>query len=232
MHKYKYLFFDIDHTIWDFEANSAATLKEMYDNLELEKSGVPSFNDFDNTYHEINDKMWARFRNGYISREDLRWKRMWKTLLHFEIYNVTLAKEMSEMYLEILPTKNLVFPHAESMLTYCKEKKYEMHLITNGFELTQIQKLKNSGLHSFFDKLITSEKAMSMKPHKEIFEYALTQTGASHHESIMIGDALDIDIAGAMNIGMAQIFFNPKKTSHDAKPTYEINCLSEIMNIL
>lgn len=232
MSEVKYLFFDLDHTLWDFEANSIATLSRLYNETALQQKGVESFDDFNTVYHEINDKLWEQFRNGLMSREDLRWKRMWKTLLHYNVYDTDLAKEMSEKYLEILPTQNTVFPYATEVLQYCKDKNYELHLITNGFELTQIQKLKNSNLDVFFDKMITSEKAMSMKPHNGIFEYAFTETGAASHNSIMIGDALDIDILGAMNVGMAQIFFNPKKISHEQKPTFEINCLSEIKNIL
>ncbi len=232
MAEIKYLFFDIDHTLWDFETNSISTLNDLYNEAGLSEKGIHSFDDFNEVYHTINDKLWESFRNGLINREDLRWKRMWQTLLHYNIYNVPLAKEMSERYLEILPTKNMVFPFATDILQYCKNKSYELHLITNGFELTQVQKLKNSNLDIYFDKMITSEKAMSMKPHAGIFEYAFARTGAENHNSMMIGDALDVDILGAMNMGMAQIFFNPKKISHNEKPTYEINCLSEIKTIL
>ena len=228
----QYLFFDLDHTIWDFEANSVSTLQELYHVSALAEKGVHDFENFNFVYHEINDRLWDSFRKGILSREDLRWKRMWQTLLHYNIYDVPLAKMMSEKYLEILPTKNNIFPYSIEVLQYCKDKNYELHLITNGFELTQIQKLKNSNLDTFFDQMITSEKAMSMKPHPGIFEYAFAQTGASSHNSIMIGDALDVDILGAQQVGMQQIYFNPKKISHNENPTYEINCLSEIKRIL
>ncbi|MBK7691098.1 MAG: noncanonical pyrimidine nucleotidase, YjjG family [Bacteroidetes bacterium] len=228
----KYLFFDLDHTLWDFETNSVSTLSDLHKESQLDEKGIPSFDDFNAVYHSINDRLWEEFRKGLLSREDLRWKRMWQTLLHYGIYDVPLAKEMSEKYLEILPTKNSVFPYTVEVLQYCKDKKYEMHLITNGFELTQNQKLKNANLDVFFDKMITSEQAMSMKPHAGIFEYAFNQTGATCHNSLMIGDALEIDIAGAMNVGMSQIFFNPKKIPHNHQPTYEIHCLSEIKTIL
>mgnify|MGYP000851730247 FL=1 len=228
----KYLFFDLDHTLWDFETNSVDTLNDLHKASALEEKGITSFEDFNTVYHTINDRLWNDFRMGLMSREDLRWKRMWQTLLHYGIYNVPLAKEMSEKYLEILPTKNSVFPYTMEVLQYCKNKNYEMHLITNGFELTQNQKLKNAQLDGFFEKMITSEQAMIMKPHAGIFEYAFKQTGASSHNSMMIGDALEIDIAGAMNVGMSQIFFNPKKIQHNHQPTYEIHCLSEIKKIL
>lgn len=230
--KYKNLFFDIDHTLWDFEKNSFITLQEVYQRLNLHSFGIESFEVFEPVYYEINNKMWDRFRKGFLSREDLRWKRMWQSLLYFGIYNTQLAKDMSELYLEILPTQKNLFPYTIETLDYCRKKGYRMHLITNGFEKTQIQKLQNAQIFDYFEVLITSEMAMSMKPHKEIFNYALYQSKADVESSLMIGDALDIDILGARQIGMAQMFFNPNKISHQEKPTYEIECLSEIQSIL
>lgn len=232
MSKYKTLFFDLDHTLWDFEKNSVATLQVLYDETGLAQRGVAAFDDFNTVYHEINDKLWDRFRRGFLSREDLRWKRMMQTLVHYRIHDEPLARLMSERYLEILPTQTHLFPHCHDMLAYCVERNYGMHLITNGFELTQQQKLRNASIDTYFDRMITSEQAMSMKPQREIFEYALRATGASAAESLMIGDALDVDVLGAAQIGMDQVFFNPKGTPHNDTPTYEINCLSAMYTIV
>ena len=232
MSSYKYLFFDIDHTLWDFETNSVNTLKALYQEAKLIDRGIEDFEDFNVIYHEINDKLWARFRKGQLSRQDLRWKRMWQTLVHYKVNNEELARQMSERYLEILPTQCTLFPFAKEVLDYCAAKGYEMHLITNGFELTQNLKLKNAAIDHYFDQMITSELAMSMKPHKEIFDYAFAATGASARQSLMIGDALDVDILGGQNAGMDQVFFNPNRLSHQDKPTYEIFCLSELKDIL
>jgi putative hydrolase of the HAD superfamily len=157
---------------------------------------------------------------------------MFQTLVHYRIPNETLAVAMSERYLEILPTKTNVFPHAIELLAFCQSKNYELHLITNGFEETQKMKLKNSGMSSFFDQMITSEAAMSMKPNKEIFEFAFQQTGAQANNSLMIGDALDVDILGASHVGMDSVFFNPNKLPHQDQATYEIQSLSELIPIL
>ncbi len=231
-YQYEYLFFDIDHTLWDFEKNSYETLQDLYQQLHLNELGIPTFIEFEAVYHQINATMWERFRKGFMTRNDLRWKRMWQTLLHFNIYNTELAKEMSDLYLKILPTKKELFPHAKSTLDYCKQKGYQMHLITNGFEATQIQKLKNASIEHYFDELITSEMAMSIKPQKAIFDFALKKTNASVEKSLMIGDALEIDIQGAMNVGMSQVFFNPTGIQHSFKPTYEIHCLADLKNFL
>ncbi|MEZ5047006.1 MAG: YjjG family noncanonical pyrimidine nucleotidase [Chitinophagaceae bacterium] len=230
--KYTHLFFDLDHTLWDFEKNSLHSLQVVYEQCELATKGINSFQEFNEIYQDINHRLWARFRNGYIKREELRWKRMWQTLIHFRILDKALAEQMSELYLDVLPTQNHLFPYAIEALAYCQSQSYEMHIITNGFEKTQIQKLKNAKLQPYFKEIITSEMAMSIKPQKEIFEYAMKKTKAEANQSIMIGDALDIDILGAKNVAMDQIFFNPNKVAHSDNPTYEIHCLSMLKDIL
>jgi putative hydrolase of the HAD superfamily len=137
---------------------------------------------------------------------------------------------MSSAYLEILPTQTTLMPYAKELLEHCKGR-YTLHLITNGFETTQWQKLQYSGIASYFDQVITSEKCDRPKPHKEIFEFALTASGAQAEHSVMMGDALDIDILGAYNAGWDQVYYNPLKIVHDRKPTYEVSCWSEAMEI-
>lgn len=227
---YKHLFFDLDHTLWDFNKNSEATLRRLYEEYDLGSLGITDFDAFYTQYNIHNDKLWDRFRKGFIKREELRWKRVWLTLLDFKIGDTALSHELSTAYLEILPTQGLLIPHAKEVLEHCKDK-YVMHLITNGFESTQWMKLQYSGLIGYFGQMITSEKSNSMKPHREIFEYALQSTGATAKESIMIGDALEIDILGAINIGMDQVYYNPEKEKHDRKPTYEVHHLSELLTI-
>lgn len=228
--KYKHLFFDLDHTLWDFDRNSEMTLRGLYDEYDLASLGITDFDQFFRTYNAHNDRLWERFRSGFIRREELRWKRLWYTLLDFKIGDTNLAYELSAAYLELLPTQTLLLPHAKELLEYCKDN-YTMHLITNGFETTQWQKLQFSGIAGYFNEVITSEKSNSLKPHKEIFEYALNATGATATESIMIGDAIDIDILGAINAGWDQVYFNPKQLPHNRKPTYEIQQLNELMEV-
>lgn len=228
--QYKHLFFDLDHTLWDFNRNSQNTLKQLYDEYDLTSRGVPGFAAFMETYTAHNDRMWERFRKGFIKREELRWKRVWLTLLDFKVTDTALAYEMSAAYLEILPTQTVLMPFAKDLLEHCRDR-YTIHLITNGFETTQWQKLQYSGIASYFSEVITSEKSNSMKPYREIFDYALQTAGACAEESIMIGDAIDIDVLGAINAGWDQVYYNPDKIVHDRKPTYEVGCLSEVMKI-
>ncbi len=229
--KYKHLFFDLDHTLWDFDKNSETTLRILYDEFLLTSFGIDDFSTFYKHYSRHNDRMWERFRKGQMRREELRWKRMWHTLLEFKIADTTLAHQLSERYLELLPIQTALTPHAKEILDHCKGR-YQMHLITNGFETTQWQKLRNAQLESYFEEVITSETSNSLKPHKEIFDYALSKTGATIEESLMIGDALEIDILGAQQAGWDQVYYNPYKQAHQRKPTYEITCWKELIPLL
>jgi putative hydrolase of the HAD superfamily len=231
--KYKHVFFDLDHTLWDFETNSKETLYDLYHELELASLGVTTFEHFHLTYHYHNNIFWDRFRKGYITREELRWKRMWRTLLDYKLPNESLARQMSERYLEILPTKKNLFHDTLEVLDYLKGKQYPMHLITNGFEKTQMAKLANSGIRDYFTHVFTSEAAGIMKPHLAIFEFALRTAGAEATSSIMIGDTLDADIEGGNKAGMDTVYFNPAEpASGNIVPTYVIQNLGELKKIL
>ena len=229
--QYKHIFFDLDHTLWDFEKNSEATMRQLYKEYDLAGRGIADFDTLFKAYNVHNDKLWDRYRKGYIKREELRWKRMWLMLLDFKIADTTLANELSVAYLEILPTQTLLTPSSKEVLEHCKDK-YTLHLITNGFETTQRLKLQYSGIARYFTHLVTSEKSNAMKPKREIFDYALKLAGTNTNECIMIGDALEIDILGARLAGWDQIYYNPARIPHNQQPTYEIFHMEELLGIL
>ena len=231
MNKYQHLYFDLDHTLWDFDKNAKVTLTEVYSAFELDKKVDAAFDDFYQKYLFHNQVLWERYHKGFINAEDLKWKRMWRTLLDYKIADELLAKDLSGKFLEILPTQKEVFPHTFEILDYLTQKNYRLHLITNGFEKTQWSKLKNSGLDKYFEHVITSEKSKSVKPKKEIFDYALDIAGADISKSIMIGDNLEADIQGAMNAGMDSIFVNHINATTEIKPTYIVTHLKELEDI-
>lgn len=226
--KYKHLFFDLDHTLWDFDTNSRQTLEELYFTFQLEQKGVKNFDLLHKRYLFHSDLLWALYRNGDLHVDDLRWKRMWLTLIDFNIENESLAREMGAQFLKLLPDRKTLFPHAIEMLQYLSEKRYKLHLITNGFEITQHNKLKNSGLDRFFIKVITSENSNSIKPNREIFDYACTLAKARCHECIMIGDSIEADIMGAINAGIDQVYVNHLNVKTHIQPTYTVYSLKEL----
>ncbi len=229
--RYHHLFFDLDHTLWDFDSNSREALQDIYLSLSLQQAGVSDFAIFHTNYLIHNDRLWDKYRNGKIKVEELRWKRMWLSLLDFKVSDEALARKMGIAFLEALPTKTLLFPDTEYILRYLSSKNYHLHLITNGFEKTQHQKLKSAGIESFFNEVITSEGSNSLKPHPEIFEYALMKTGAAKKESIMIGDTPEVDILGAINAGIDQVYVNHIRNPEPVKATYTVTSLKELETI-
>lgn len=229
--KYSHLFFDLDHTLWDFDKNALDTLKEIYEIFELEAKGVLPFDEFYHRYLYHNRILWDRYEKGYITNEELKWKRMWRALLDFKIGDDKLAKDMSALFLEILPGKKKVFDYTFEILDYLENKEYRLHLITNGFNQTQHKKLESSGLSRYFEHVITSESSNSVKPKREIFEFAVNKAGCKMNSCIMIGDNLNADIIGAQEAGMDTIFANHVNAPCHLTPTYIIRHLQELEEI-
>ena len=228
---YKDLFFDLDHTIWDFELNSKETLWDLHLKYELEAKGIHDFDVFYSQYSVHNHRLWDRYTKGFIKQEELRWKRIYLSLLDYKIADEALSKEMSVDYLDILPNKKNLFPYTIEILDYLKNKDYKMHLITNGFESVQFKKIKNSNLADYFTEVITSEASNSLKHNKEIFDYALKACNAKLETSIMIGDNESADIQGAINVGMDSIFVNHLQIQPTVPATHTITHLKELENI-
>ena len=226
--QYRHLFFDLDHTLWDFETNSKETLNDLYHNNQLINRGVTDFESFFAQYTHHNHRLWDRYTKGFIKQDELRWKRMWLALLEFKIADEPLAKKLSVEFLNILPSKKRLFPYTIEILNYLQNKNYVLHLVTNGFESVQHNKLRESNLTSYFNQVITSEASNSLKPHKEIFDFALLKAGANLAESIMIGDNQAADIQGGINAGMDTIFVNHLKIVPTVKATYTIEHLKEL----
>lgn len=230
--KYRHLFFDLDHTLWDFETNAKQAMEEIYQTLSLSDKGIPDFDAFYDRYSYHNHRLWDRYTKGFIKQDELRWKRMWLALLDFKLADEPLSRRMAAEFLELLPTKNTLFPYTVEILQYLQEKNYRMHLVTNGFEKVQYGKIRQANLAGFFDQVITSEASNSLKPNREIFEYAFSKAGAQATESIMIGDNQDADIEGGKNAGMDTIFVNHLHVKPYTKPTYIVYHLKELENIL
>jgi putative hydrolase of the HAD superfamily len=228
---YKHLFFDLDHTLWDFETNAKEVLFELYNMNGLAERGVTDFDYFFERYSYHNNRLWDRYTKGFIKQEELRWKRMWLALLDFKIADDMLSRLMAVQFLERLPFRKNLFPYTTEILEYLQNKGYKLHLVTNGFEKIQHSKLSSSNLKDYFIEIITSEASNSLKPNKEIFEYALNKTAAKKEESIMIGDNLDADIRGAINAGLDTVFVNHLNIQPHIQATYMVHHLKELEGI-
>jgi len=230
MKKYKHLFFDIDKTLWDYESNVREILLDLYNKWKLKNLSV-DYDKFLNDFKKYNDLLWTKFQRNQIKKDILRDRRFYLTLKKSGITNAELTKHLSDDYIEISPNKTNLYPEVTDTLEYLK-RKYRLHIITNGFNEIQYKKLKNSGIQHFFEKIVTSENSGAQKPNYKIFEYAITSLNAKKTESLMIGDDWEIDILGAKDYGLDQVYFNPKKLKHKGESTYEINNIGELKKIL
>lgn len=227
---YRHIFFDLDNTLWNYNGNSADAIKDLLKKYKLEDK-IGQADDFIKVYQEINTDLWDLYRRGLMKKEVLRTERFLVTLEKFGIHDFDLAEMIGIEYLDISPSKTKVFEHTTEVLNYLK-RKYKLYILSNGFTDTQYKKMKNSGILGFFEDVFTSEKTGSSKPSEGIFRYALHHVSATPDDSLMIGDELEIDILGARNFGMDQVYFNPSGKPHNEKITFEITSLDELLKIL
>jgi putative hydrolase of the HAD superfamily len=230
LNRYKNIYFDLDNTLWDFGTNAREAFKEIFETYQLWDK-ISDFEKFISAFTFNNEQLWEKYRQGQIQKEPLRIERFNLTLKQLDIRDNFLSKQISEAYLELVPQKSNLVSNAYEVLDYLKSK-YSLFILTNGFHDTQNAKLINSGIQHYFSGMFTSEDARWSKPDRRFFAYALKSVNAKKSESIMVGDDLHVDIAGAKNFGMDQVFYNRKMISHQMKITYEIKELKELMLIL
>ena len=226
-HKVQHIFFDLDHTLWDFEKNSGATFKSIFEELNFEFS----LEQFLDLYNPINHFYWKHYRENRISEVELRYLRLKKTFEAMEVPSTAaIIDRVSELYIQQLSKHTELFEGTVSVLEYLSSK-YTLHIITNGFEHVQQRKLENSGIAQFFKIVLTAEKIGFKKPHPTIFISALKKAEVLPEHAMMIGDSLEADIQGALKLGMQAIHFNShKETCHEE--CLIIDQLSDLTNLL
>lgn len=224
----KHIFFDLDHTIWDFDRNAEETLMELFEHYKLPELGLASPQNFIQTYTENNHLLWAEYHLGKITKETLRAERFSKTFIQLGVNPELISHQFEEDYVRISPTKTNLFEGSEKVLAYL-QKKYHLHIISNGFKETTLTKMDRSGLNPYFENVIISEDVGVNKPDRRVFEYALAKAGATKDESIMIGDSIEADIRGAQDFGMRAIFFNPLNRDKPEDVVWEITHLEELL---
>lgn len=202
-----HIFFDLDRTLWDFDANVDITLREMFYRYGLDKF-IDKPETFIAEYQFQNNRYWDLYIDGKITKKHLRTVRYQKTLEVFGIKNKPMAFQMGMDYINLSPLQKAVFPDTHQTLDYLKEK-YTLHIITNGFEEVQTVKVKSAGIDHYFANLITSEKAGALKPHRKIFDYSMKISGATPAQCLMVGDEPEKDVKGATDVGMQAVYFNP-----------------------
>jgi len=203
---YKYVFIDLDDTLWDFHSNAKSSLQEIYEDKNLGQY-FDSFEQYFSLYAKRNIELWEEYGKGTISKEELSLERFRHPLIQVGVDNSALAEQIGRDYLDLLPTRTALMPYAKELLDYLYPK-YPLTIISNGFIEVQYKKLQSCNLEHYFAHIVLSEAAKALKPDKRIFEYALQLNEAKACEAIMIGDSYEADICGARNAGIDQVYFS------------------------
>ncbi|WP_205729745.1 YjjG family noncanonical pyrimidine nucleotidase [Flavobacterium bernardetii] len=228
MNEIKHIFFDLDHTLWDFEKNSALAFEKIFHELNLDIDSQ----EFITTYNPINVAYWKLYERNEIDQESLRTNRL-KDAFEAINYEVTLEEinTISNLFIDYLTTNNHLIDGTIETLEYLKDN-YKLHIITNGFSFAQEAKLQKSNLAAYFVTVTNSELSGHKKPHQNIFQYALSLANASKNQSIMVGDSIEADVLGAMNFGMKAVYFNPANEHVSHEQIIQIQKLTQLKNIL
>ncbi|MBN8822277.1 MULTISPECIES: YjjG family noncanonical pyrimidine nucleotidase [unclassified Spirosoma] len=228
---YKHLFFDLDHTLWDFDRNSAECITELFDTFRLADLGIESAAEFSRHFIAVNRKLWADYDKNLIEHSYIRQHRFPMVFRALGVDESAVQADLNAEYLKLLPYKPHLLESARDILDYL-HGRYVMHIITNGFAEIQAIKMNSSDIAHYFVNVITSEKANAKKPDPRVFEYAMAISGTTAAESLMIGDNYEADILGAKSVGIDTLFYNPAGISVADKPTYEICHWNELRAIL
>ena len=226
--KFKYILFDLDRTLWDFDTNARNNISRLLLKYNL---NIEDHSQFYKLYDKINHILWSAYEKGEISKDFLRGERFYRTFLEYNIDNRELSEVFGEEYLDTMPEQTVLMPGAYELLSKLYDKGVKMAIISNGFKEVQYRKLMNSGISRFFKAVIISEEVGFHKPSPLIFKAALEALNAEKERTLMVGDDIANDIEGAQIFGIKQYFYNYKGVNCEAGPTYESDSLSGILEL-
>lgn len=231
MKTYQHIFFDLDHTLWDYDRNVSESLSELYELYALQERGIPSFEQFIASFHHVNKQFWDLYNEGEIEKNYLRKERFRRVFFHAGAQESAVPLSFEEDFIHRTSSKPHVFPYSKEILGYL-QKKYRLHVITNGFSESQTRKMSSSGLDVFFELVVTSETIGYKKPDPRIFHFAMDQLNTRPEYCLMIGDNPSSDILGAQRADIDQVHFNPEGRVTEINPTYSITHLQELEGLL
>lgn len=228
---YKNIFFDLDDTLWAFSLNARDTYEEMYRKYGYDRY-FDSFDHYYSLYLRRNQELWVEYADGKVTKEELNRQRYLYPLESVGVCDSALAKAYEKDALATMPAKRKLMPHAREVLDYLSAK-YNLYILSNGFKELQFHKMRSSGIDRYFKKVVLSDDIGILKPWPEIFHFALSATQSELHESLMIGDSWESDVAGAAGVGMHQVFYNLSgRMDLPFAPTYQITDLKELLDLL
>ncbi|MBQ6955013.1 MAG: YjjG family noncanonical pyrimidine nucleotidase [Bacteroidales bacterium] len=235
------LLFDLDRTLWDFDGNADCTYRAMFGQFGIGQLCHVDYDTFHDRYKQINDVLWEAYRNGTVTKEQLSLRRFSLTLGSFGCNHespeiIKLSLQMADYYVEQGVRQTRLMPGARNLLEWLGERcnQFSLSVITNGFSEAQLPKMRTSGIDRYFSHFFLSEDLGFMKPDRRFFEAVLQKLAVPPKQCLVIGDDYKVDIAGAMSVGIPQVWYNPRSlplAAGDTPPTYEITDLSECVNL-
>lgn len=226
---YSHFLIDWDHTIWDFERCSRETLNEMHIRFALQGMTADEFYE---VFSAINHELWIHLGQGRINKNQLREIRLERTFKHFNQGIPSFHEEFNQYYIQECPKKNYLMPGVTEVLMWLKELGAELWIFTNGFEEVQKVKVSHSGIAEYFNGIITSNQTGYNKPERIMFYRALEIIKSLPERTLVIGDTLETDIVGALNIGLDCIYYNPTAKRHNSTGFSEIKHWNELPGLI
>ena len=225
---YKYLLFDLDHTLLDFDAAEDIALSQL-----LKEEGVEDIQAYKDYYVPMNKSLWKDLEQKKITKSELINTRFAKLFAHFGIEKD--GAYLAERYQFFLSKQGQTFPGVENLLKKLISKGYELYAATNGITYIQTGRLEQSGIAPFFKEIFISEQLHTQKPDAEFYEKIGARIPNFYkNQTLMIGDSLLADIQGGNNAGIDTIWYNPHHLENktQAQPTYEVDSYQALLDCL
>lgn len=227
MNKYKYLLFDVDGTLLDFDKAEQYALEYTFRHYDISLTY-----EINQRYEEINKKLWKDFENGLIDKKTVVYSRF---VLLFKEFNIPVdGIAFEDDYQKALGQGYFVLPHTIEVLSALYQK-YPLYVVTNGVSQTQYSRLEGTDIKKYFQNIFVSEDIGHQKPSKEYFDYCFKNIDKIDlSKTLIIGDSLSSDIQGGINAGIDTCWFNPNHLDKpEAMPiNYEIHDLRELLQLL
>lgn len=224
--KYKFLLFDLDHTLLDFDAAEDIALTQL-----LEEEGVEDIQTYKDYYVPMNKALWKDLEQKKITKAELINTRFEKLFAHFGIEKD--GSYLAERYQFFLSKQGQTYLGVEDLLRNLIKQGYELYAATNGITYIQTGRLEQSGIKPYFKEIFISEQLHTQKPDALFYEKIGQQiAGFSKEKTLMIGDSLTADIQGGNNAGIDTIWYNPHHLENktQAQPTYEVHSYKDLLD--
>ena len=209
----KWIFLDLDNTLWDFDGNAEDALNVLHDRHQLKHHTGYEVDQFVALYKDVNQAYWLRYERGEVDKETLRTKRFTDTFDLMGLPHALQPENIWQEYLDICPRMTKLMPGALQCLELLSSK-FKIGILTNGFEGTQTLKLSESGIGNFVDYLQTSERVGFAKPSIDFFQLALNYANIDASEVLYIGDNINTDVWGGLNAEIQTYWYHLENQVH------------------